>query len=108
MKGDMEVEVLNDTTQSDQLRKGRKRMARIVGNAAEQELSCSNPLRLVSTIGPAIRPIPSTARRTTDEEKRQASAEARLLRGNGGLEKRRRSGLRNRKNPMGDGPLHAR
>jgi hypothetical protein len=44
MKGDMEVEVLNDTTQSDQLRRGRKRMDRIVGNAAEQELFCSNPV----------------------------------------------------------------
>lgn len=44
MKGDMEVEILNDTTQRDQLRRGRKRMERIVGNAAEQELSCSNPV----------------------------------------------------------------
>lgn len=43
MKGEMEVEVLKDTTDSDALATARKRAKRIFKTAAEQELYCENP-----------------------------------------------------------------
>ena len=43
MKGDMEVEVLTDPSDSMGLAKGRKRMERIVSDSTEQQLWRESP-----------------------------------------------------------------
>ena len=43
MKGDMEVEVLKDTTASDEAAKAKRRMGRIVQSQSEHETQCYDP-----------------------------------------------------------------
>lgn len=43
MKGDMETEVLKDTTAQDDAARARKRMARIVQSQSEHETQCYDP-----------------------------------------------------------------
>jgi hypothetical protein len=43
MKGDMECEVLKDTSDADAMKQARKRMARICMTASEAQLYCEAP-----------------------------------------------------------------